>query len=190
MLEALTLVLLLAETPARTTLPRRPEPPAAATPPAEQGQPTDPLYDRTRAATDDAAFVLSAVESVRQGVVDSRAAQAGLPTPELRAAAAQINEHQQATLQRLEKVARSKGWRLPEGNPGRAGTVAVDSGVGGSQARTSANFIIHQIAFHENTVAQYQAQIGGQGDPELKRALTGALPGYQRNLEMLLGLKL
>jgi hypothetical protein len=188
MLEALTLVLLLAETPARTTLPRRPEPPAAATPPAEQGQPTDPLYDRARAATDDAAFVLSAVESVRQGVVDSRAAQAGLPTPELRAAAAQINEHQQATLQRLEKVARAKGWRLPESNPDRAGTVAVNSG--GSQARTSANFIIHQIAFHENTVAQYQAQIGGQGDPELKRALAGALPGYQRNLEMLLGLKL
>lgn len=189
MLEALTLVLLLAETPAQTTLPRRPEPPAA-TPPAEQGQPTDPLYDRTRVATDDAAFVLSAVESVRQGVVDARAAEAGLPTPQLRAAAAKINAHQQATLQRLEKVARSKGWRLPEGNPDRSGTVAVSSGARASPDRNSANFIIHQIAFHENTVAQYQAQIGGTGDAELKRALRGVLPGYQQNLEMLLGLKL
>jgi hypothetical protein len=39
-------------------------------------------------------------------------------------------------------------------------------------------------------VDQFRAQIGGKGDPELRRALREALPGYQKNLEMLLGLKL
>lgn len=186
MLEALTLVLMLAESPAgQTTLPRQPEPPAANAPPADQARPTDPLFDRPYEATDDAAFVLNAVESVRQGVADARAAETGLPTPALRSAAASIGKQQQATLQKLESLAKAKGWRLPEGNPARTNTVPVSGAV-----RTSADFIVHQIAFHENTLAQYRAQLSGKGDAELRRVLRGELPGYQKNLEMLLGLKL
>ena len=185
MLSALTLVLMLAETPAsQTTLPRQADPPAATQPPAGQGQPTDPLFDRAQVATDDAAFVLNAVESVRQGVVDARAAEAGLPTPELRSAAASIGKQQQATLQKLEALAKAKGWPLPQGNPGRTGTVPVSSA-----ARTSADFIVHQIAFHEATLAQYRAQLSGKGDAELRRVLRTELPGHQKNLQMLLGLK-
>jgi hypothetical protein len=136
-------------------------------------------------ATDDAAFILVAVENVRQGVMNARAAEGGLPTAELRSAAAIIGRQQQQTLDKLEAIAKAKGWRLPQGNPGRTGSVPVNSAV-----RTSADFIIHQIAFHERTVAQYRAQIAGQGDAELRRALRDELPGYQRNLQMLLGLKL
>ncbi len=184
MLATLSLVLFLAEQPT-TTLPRHADPPAADTPSAEQRRPTDPLYDKPIGATDDAAFVLTAVESVRQGVMDSRAAEAGLPTPELRAAAAKIGRQQQVTLDKLESIAKAKGWRLPQGNPGRTSTVPVNNAT-----RTSADFIINQIAYHESTVDQFRAQIGGKGDPELRRALREALPGYQKNLEMLLGLKL
>lgn len=184
MLATLSLVLFLAEQPS-TTLPRHVDPPAADTPSPEQRRPTDPLYDKPIGATDDGAFVLTAVESVRQGVADSRAAEAGLPTPALRAAAAKIGRQQQVTLEKLEALAKVKGWRLPEANPARTSTVPV-SGV----ARTSADFIINQIAYHESTLDQFRAQVGGKGDAELKRALRDALPGYQKNLEMLLGMKL
>ena len=191
MLESLTLVLLLAETPAsQTTLPRQPEPPAADAPPADQARPTDPLFDRAYVATDDAAFVLNAVENVRQGVADARAAESGLPTPALRSAAASIGKQQQTTLQKLETLAKTKGWRLPEGNPVRTGTVPVSTVPASGAARTSADFIVHQIAFHENTVAQYRAQLSGKGDAELRRVLRDELPGHQKNLQMLLGLKL
>ena len=185
LLPAITLVALLAEPASTTTLPRYPDPPDADTPPAEQRRPTDPLYDRPLAATDDPAFVLSAVENVRQGVMDARAAESGLSTPELRAAAAKIGRQQQQTLATLEALARKKGWRLPEGNPVRTGTVPI-----ASATRTNADFIINQIAHHESTVGQFRAQMGGKGDADLKRALREALPGYQKNLEMLLGLKL
>lgn len=185
MLATLSLVLLLAEPAGQTTLPRHADPPAADAPPAEERRPTDPLYDRPIKATDDPAFVLDAVENVRQGVIDARAAEAGLPTPELRSAAAKIGRQQQATLEELEALARAKGWRLPAGNPVRTGTVPVTSPV-----RTSADFIINQIAHHEVVLTQFRAQVAGQGDRDLKRALRAALPGYQKNLEMLLGLKL
>ena len=59
-----------------------------------------------------------------------------------------------------------------------------------SDARTSAIFIINQIACHENLVATFRAQIAGKGDAQLKRELRAALPGYQQNLQMLPGLKL
>ena len=59
-----------------------------------------------------------------------------------------------------------------------------------SVVRTNADFIVNQIAHHESTVDQFRAQIGGKGDAELKRVLRDALPGYQKNLELLLGLKL
>jgi uncharacterized protein (DUF305 family) len=188
MLATLSLVMLLAEQPT-TTLPRHVDPPDAETPTPEQRRPTDPLYDKPISATDDAAFVLSTVESVRQGVTDARAAEAGLSTPELRAAAAKIGRQQAATLEKLEALAKTKGWRLPQGNPGRTGSVPVTVARSGA-VRTNADFIVNQIAHHETTVDQFRAQLGGKGDAELKRALRDVLPGYQKNLEMLLGLKL
>ncbi len=191
MLEALSVMLMLAESPGQTTVPRRVDTPTAP-PPKDQPragdgpfETADPLFDKPLTATDDAAFVLSAVESGRQGVLDARAAQTGLSKPELRDAAAKIGAQQEATLEKLEKLAGKKGWRLPEANPGRTGSVPVTSG-----SRTDANFIVHQIAYHQNALAQYRAQIAGNGDPELKRALRDAVPGYQKNLQLLLGLKL
>jgi hypothetical protein len=88
-------------------------------------------------------------------------------------------------LARLETLARQKGWRLPEGNPVRTAAVPVSGPV-----RTSADFIINQIKSHENTLRLFRAQIDGKGDADLRRALREALPGYRKNYEMLLGLKL
>jgi hypothetical protein len=183
-LSALSLVILLAEG-GQVTLPRTLDPQVPGKTAADREQTTDPLFNRPLEATDDPTFVLTAVESVRQGVIDARAGEAGLSTPELRAAAMKIGEQQVTTLERLERVAEAKGWRLPEGNPIRTGTVPVTG-----EARASANFIVNQIAFHENVVALFRAQIAGQGDAQLKRELQAALPGYRQNLQMLLGLKL
>src|SRR5262245_47013969 len=146
MLASLTLVLFLADPASQTTMPRHADPPAADAPSAEVRKPTDPLYDKPIGATDDPAFMLTAVENARQGVTDAKAAEAGLPTPELRAAAGKIGRQQQATLAKLESIAKAKGWRLPEGNPARTGTVPVSGAT-----RTSADFIINQIAYHETT---------------------------------------
>src|SRR5690349_21774846 len=100
MLEALSIMLMLAESPTQTTLPRRVDTPEAP-PPKDRPrtgdgpfETADPLFDKPLTATDDAAFVLSAVESGRQGVVDARAAEAGLTKPELREAAAKITQQQ------------------------------------------------------------------------------------------------
>jgi predicted outer membrane protein len=191
MLEALSIMLMLAESPSQTTVPRRVETPTAP-PPTDRPrtgdgpfETADPLFDKPLTATDDAAFVLSAVESGRQGVSDARAAETGLTSPALREAAAKISQQQEVTLKKLEAIAQRKGWRLPESNPGRTGSVPVTNA-----DRTHANFIVHQISYHQTTLAQYRAQLSGNGDAELKRALRDALPGYQKNLQMLLGLKL
>lgn len=185
MLPALSLMMLLADPASQPSLPRQAEPPKEHAPPQGGGMPADPLFDKPMIATDDAAFVLAAIESGRQGMLDARAGAAGLSTPELRAAAAKIGKQQEATLARLEALAKTKGWRVPEGNPGRTGAVPASS-----SSRTSAEFIINQIAQHQATVAQFRAQAAGKGDKELRTALREALPGYQQNLEMLLGLKL
>ena len=191
MLEALSVMLMLAESPGQTTVPRRVEtptaPPSTDKPRTGDGpfETADPLYDKPLTATDDTAFVLSAVESGRQGLIDARAAEAGLSSPELRSAAGKIGQTQEATLSKLEAVAKAKGWRLPERNPDRTNSVPVSG-----PSRTGANFIVHQIAHHQNTLAQYRAQLGGNGDAELKRVLRDAIPGYQKNLQMLLALKL
>ena len=187
MFEALSLVFMLADGAGeRPTLPRRPDAPVEQEPgPERQGLPADPLFDKPLTATDDPAFVLLAVESTRQAAADARAGKAGLSNPAHRAAAEQIEKQQGQTLARLETLARRKGWRLPEDNPGRTGAVPVSGPV-----RTSADFIINQIKSHENTLQLFRAQIDGKGDADLRRELREALPGYQKNLEMLLGLKL
>jgi len=152
--------------------------------PQQQGTPTDPLFDKAYVATDEPAFVLSVIESTRQGELDARGAAETLSKPELRDAATRIGRQNGTTRARLEVLAKAKGWRTPAKNPDRASTLPV-----GKESRTAANFIVQQISFHENTVAQFRAQLNGSGDQDLKRELREALPGYQKNLELLLHLQ-
>jgi hypothetical protein len=185
MFGSITIVALLAAEPAgQTTMPRQPSEPAEQAHSGE-GLPSDPLFDKPLTATDDAAFVRAAVESGRQGVVDARAAESALSTPELRAAAARIGRQQERTLEEFEALASRKGWKLPRGNPMREGTVPVSG-----PTRTSADFIVHQIARHQAIIEQFRAQRSGKGDPEVRRVIDEAMPGYRKNLEMLLDLKL
>ncbi|HEV8443004.1 MAG TPA: DUF4142 domain-containing protein [Steroidobacteraceae bacterium] len=182
----IALMLMLADAPPeQTTMPRRPvaDPVQQASKPNNEAP--DPLFDREHVATDDPAFILQAVENTRQGMLDARNAARDLSDPKLREAAEKIGAQNAATNQRLEKVARAKGWRLPQANPARDVTVRPTSSTG----RSDANFIRSQISFHQSTVAQYRAQIGGKGDPDLKRELQAALPGYEKNLDLLLKLK-
>jgi hypothetical protein len=181
----IALMLMLADAPPeQTTMPRRP----AADPVEQSAKPTnetpDPYFDKAHVATDDAAFILQAVENTRQGMLDARTAARTLATPQLRDVAEKIAAQNAATNQRLEKVAQAKGWRLPQANPGR--NTALPSA---TPARANADFIRTQLSFHQNTVAQYKAQIAGKGDPDLKRQLEAALPGYEENLDLLLKLK-
>jgi hypothetical protein len=152
----------------------------------QQGEPTDPLFDKPYVPTDEPAFVLSVIESTRQGELEARSAAETLSSPELRDAATRIGRQNGATRARLELLARTKGWRMPEKNPDRAPTLPE----GQKETRTDANFIVQQISFHENALAQFRAQLNGKGDPDLKRELREALPGYEKNLQMLLRVKL
>jgi len=196
MLGTLSLMMMLAETPP-TTAPRHRDVQAPqeqqtqreARDPGMDGTPTDPLFNHAFVATDDPAFILSAVENSRQGVVDARSATQQLDSAELRAAAQKIGAQNRETTQRLEKLANAKGWRLPQPNPGRDSSVPtpVEGHVG--EPRANANFILSQIAAHQNTLAQYQAQLEGKGDPDLKRVLRESIPGYRANLDLLLKLK-
>lgn len=153
--------------------------------PQQQGQPTDPLFDKPYVPTDAPAFVLSVIETTRQGELDARSAAETLSKQDLRETAVRIGRQNSATRARLEMLAKSKGWRTPEKNPDRAPT-APDAKV----TRTDANFIVQQISFHETTLAQFRAQLNGSSDTDLKRELREAIPGYEKNLEMLLRAKL
>jgi hypothetical protein len=175
----LTLLLLLASDPRQELKQDAPQA-------QQQGTPTDPLFDKPYVATDEPAFVLSVIESARQGELEARSAAETLSNAELRDTAARIGRQNTATRTRLEILAKSKGWRSPAKNPDRASTLPA----GHEAARNDANFIVQQISFHENTVAQFRAQLNGSGDPDLKRELREALPGYQKNLELLLRVKL
>jgi len=170
--------------PTQSPMPRQMDQDKAQHRAESDDQPTDPWFDREYVATDDPAFILSAVENARQGVIEAREAAQHLANPQLRVAAEKIGAQNEATRRRLEKLAHTKGWRLPQPNPGRTTTVPDAAPV-----RANASFIINQIAYHQNTLAQYRAQMGGKGDAELKRALREALPGYQQNLDLLLKLK-
>jgi hypothetical protein len=151
---------------------------------ASQGKPTDPLFDRKMVATDDASFVLNAVENSRQAALDAQGAATQLQSESLRATAADIQSQNEATSRKLEALAKRKGWRVPADNPARASSLPQ-----AGPHRAGANFIRNQITAHEATLAQYRAQIAGKGDAELKKTLEQALPGYQKNLEKLLSAK-
>jgi len=192
MFSTVALLLLANAPPDQTTLPRHPDPDPVEHQAQRDGTPTDPLFDRGFVATDDPAFILSAVENVRQGALDAERAARSLDKPELVAAAQKIGAQNDATSKRLEKIAAAKGWRLPQDNPARATTTngADANTTTPTGTRSNANFILNQITFHQNTVAQYRAQIAGKkGDAELKRALKDSLPGYEKNLDLLLTLK-
>jgi hypothetical protein len=175
---AIALVLLLASDPQQELKQDVPQP-------KQQGTPTDPLFDKAFVATDEPAFVLSVIESARQGEVDARDAVKTLSNSDLRDAASRIARQNGTTRTRLEILAKSKGWRTPAKNPDRTTTLPV-----ANDTRTDANFIVQQISFHEATVAQFRAQLDGRGDTDLKREIREALPGYQKNLDLLLHLKL
>lgn len=182
MLNTFALMLLAAaQPPEQTTLPRQADTAPYEQRDAAQGQPTDPLFDRKLIATDDAAFIISAIETVRQASLDARIAEQGLTNGPLREAAAAIGTQNEATTRKLEALAKRKGWRLPEQNRDRATSLPA-----ASPHRAGANFIVHQISFHETTLAQFRAQIAGKGDAELKRTLRAAVPGYEKNLSRLL----
>ena len=182
MIESLALLLVLSDGSV-TTLPRHGDVLPAEERPSGQEHPTDPLFDREYVATDDPAFVLLAIESTRQGIVDARNAQGILRDADLVDAAVRIRKQNETTYQSLETLAKGKGWRLTADNPQRASTFRT-----AGEARTAANFIVSQIATHEATIAQFSAQLGGKGDAQLKRALRETLPGYQENLHLLLRL--
>jgi predicted outer membrane protein len=190
MLAVATLLLLASAADDQTTLPRHPDPDPIEHQAQRDGEPTDPWFDRGYVAVDDPAFVLAAVENARQGVMDARGAESGLENAELRAAAERIRRQNETTSKRLEQVASARGWRLPQPNPTRSSSVHADSVTNRTgSTRVNANFILSQIAFHQNTLSHYRAQLAGKGDPQLKRALLEAMPGYQKNLELLLTVK-
>jgi len=186
LIEIASVVLLAGTAPSQTTLPRHPDPGPAEQRQQREGESTDPWFDRAYAATDDPAFILAAVENARQGVIDARGAQNGVSNPKLRAAADKIVRQNEITSQKLEKLASAKGWRVPQPTPGRTSAVIAKPG---APVRSNADFILAQISFHENTLSHYRAQLSGKGDADLKRALKEAVPGYQKNLELLLTLK-
>ena len=186
MFHTVALILLAAAQPQeQVTQPRQPDPQPYEQRDEAQGKPTDPLFDRKLVATDDAAFIISTVEGARQSAVDARGVESGLPSKSLRETATSIGSHNEATMRALVELAKRKGWRLPEDNPMRASTLPA-----ASPHRTGANFVVSQISTHEQTLAHFRAQIAGKGDPELKRALKSALPGYEKNLQRLLEAKL
>ena len=182
MIETLALLFVLSDV-STPTLPRHGDVVPVDERPSGQEHPTDPLFDREYVATDDPAFVLLAVESAWQGIMDARSAKGVLRNAYLVDAAERIRRQNESAYQRLEALAKDKGWRLPADNPQRASTFQT-----GSEARTAANFIVSQIATHQATIAQFRAQLGGKGDAQLKRALRDTLPGYQENLDLLLHL--
>jgi hypothetical protein len=180
----LSLVLLmLADAPETTTMPRRADPQTGQQQGSRQQNPADPYFDRPLVATDDGDFIGNAIESGRQGMTDARALDSAAPAG-LRDVADKIQQQNEAATRRLAALAESKGWAIPPEVPSRTSSVGT-----GSPARRNAGFIVSQITSHETTIATYRAQIAGKGDPQLKKTLREVLPGYENNLRLLLSAK-
>jgi len=118
MIETLALLYVLSDV-STPTLPRHGDVVPVDERPSGQEHPTDPLFDREYVATDDPAFVLLAVESARQGIMDARSAQGVLRNAYLVAAAERIRRQNESAYQRLEALAKDKsiepGRRVGEG---------------------------------------------------------------------------
>jgi hypothetical protein len=166
-----------------TTLPRRADADKVESQRDLPANPADPWFDKKFVATDDPTFIRNAVESGRQGIVDARVL-TGSSSLALRSVAADIEKTNTDTTRRLESLAKTKGWPLPADVPNRTPSIKRSGAV-----RMNADFILSQIAYHEGVVAQYRAQLGGKGDPQLRDTLKAALPAYEKNLRTLLEVK-
>ncbi len=182
MLATIALGLLLADTTGQKTQPRQRED-ATATRGEFAGTPTDPLFDRKMVSTDDPTFVRNAVEASRQGAFDAHAAAAELGAP-IGEVAERIAQQYGVERDKLESLARRKGWPVPAEVPQRTSSVKRAAPV-----RMNADFIVSQIAAHQGTLQRYRVQIAGTKDPELARVLREVLAGYEKNLELLLQLE-
>src|SRR5262245_419570 len=105
MIDTLALLILAAtQPPERTTLPRQLDPQPYEQQENQEGKPTDPLFDRELVATDDSAFIVAAVEGVRQSAIDARSAERVLADPSLKATASAIGTQSEVTLRTLEML--------------------------------------------------------------------------------------
>ena len=125
------------------------------------GTPTDPLFDREHVATDDPAFVLAAVESARQGVVDARnAARRARQRRNCAPRRKRFSAQNEATTRKLEQLAGAKGWRLPQPNPERTSTFADGAAPKGAGARPTRTSSSTRSRTTRTPLAQYRAQTG------------------------------
>ena len=85
-------------------------------------------------------------------------------------------------MQRLETLAKRKGWRLPAENPASRDRRFAPR----ARHAPRANFIVQPDCLSRGDDRAVPRAADGKGDAELKRALREALPGYQENLDLLL----
>ena len=149
-----------------TTLPRHPDPdPVAQQQRApREATPTDPWFDREHVATDDPAFVLAAVESARQGVVDARNAVERTRQRRVARGGGQDQRAERGDHAQARAARRREGMATAATQPGAHQHFdRLATRIAARSVRTNANFIVNQISYHENTLAQYRAQIAGAG---------------------------
>ncbi len=186
-MQPLALVLLFANAAQETpTMPPSRDARAEQTP-AQQGTPTDPLFDRP-AHRERRTGVRAQRHREPRGRVSSMRAEPP------RCCASRSCEKRRRRIVRQNESTRAEARGIGE-TQGMASCPSririVQSGLpSAGEARMGANFIVQQISFHETTVAQFRAQMNGKSDAELRRALRESLPGYQQNLDLLLQLKL
>jgi hypothetical protein len=105
-------------------------------------------------------------------------------SPDIRKIAAKMCDTASEEAPKLEALAKSKNFDLPDGLPYylNARYAALVRNQNGDLGR---QYLEDQISSHEDALAVFQDAVATGSDPDVKAALTGVIPTVQSNLDEL-----
>ena len=132
---------------------------------------------------DDLSFVREATQAGRREVESARDALRELNAPDLKRIAAMLVTDHAGANAKLEKLAQTKGWRVP------APETAPAPPAGTASPDFDAKWTSDMIAAHEHAVALFRAQSQGGEDADLRRFARETLPTLEHHLAELRSLQ-
>jgi putative membrane protein len=108
-------------------------------------------------------------------------------SPDIRSIAAKMCSESRTYAPKLEALAKSKDFALPDGLPTYL-TARYAALVRNQNGDLGQEYLQDQISSHEDAVAVFQLEVATGMDPDVKAAATQVLPVMQENLNTLLKL--
>jgi putative membrane protein len=151
-----------------------------------QSQSSDPTTSAggtasTVPAAQDAEFLTRAAQAGRDEIEEAQTAMQSARREDVRNVASMMLEDHQRANQKLEDLARRKGWSLPaavtaQRDQSRSGTAGDDF---------DSKYLTEEIRHHKEAISLYRRQAASGVDPDLQKFATDSLPKLEHHLDML-----